>query len=340
MVTVDDFDDDDLDYGNAPDDDDVNVAWKERSPVLVEINAALAEQFSGAMPFVGLRYDYSTIERTQRPHIMAAALTIRAEGAKARESIFEIGKQLLIAKQLLPHGQFGEWLKTEFDMSERTAQNMMRVAEVFGAKSANVAVFSDSVLYMLAAPSTPPEVREKVEVTFRQTGELPTRKEIKSLRDEHQRTKPVQGKAVYATPMPKPEVAPMAESAPLEAQPFDATLEGRDREREELIATGRAWQPDAYPEPDAPTAEELAAIVEVEAEREEEEAQRLEIDGPLTFTVPPVTPPSLVRAMNLRDALCNAHNHASRDAALTEYGLTIAAMVASLNEHIAQLEGG
>lgn len=46
-------------------------------------------------------------------------------------ALIEIGKCLLEAKQCLPHGAWGEWLKNEVDFSERTAQNFMKIAKEY-----------------------------------------------------------------------------------------------------------------------------------------------------------------------------------------------------------------
>ena len=48
-------------------------------------------------------------------------------------------------------------------MSEQSAQRMMNVAREYGSdKSPNLRDLKRSVLYELAAPSTPPEVRDKI----------------------------------------------------------------------------------------------------------------------------------------------------------------------------------
>ncbi|MEA4999656.1 MAG: DUF3102 domain-containing protein [Candidatus Limiplasma sp.] len=41
----------------------------------------------------------------------------------------EIGKRLKEAKALVPYGAWGEWLRVHVDYSERTAQNLLRIAE-------------------------------------------------------------------------------------------------------------------------------------------------------------------------------------------------------------------
>lgn len=44
----------------------------------------------------------------------------------------EIGNRLLEAKELVPHGQWGDWLKAEFDYSQSSAQNFMRISTEYG----------------------------------------------------------------------------------------------------------------------------------------------------------------------------------------------------------------
>lgn len=47
--------------------------------------------------------------------------------------IVEIGRRLKEAKAMLPHGEFGGWLKDNFDLSASTAGNYMRLFEEYGS---------------------------------------------------------------------------------------------------------------------------------------------------------------------------------------------------------------
>jgi hypothetical protein len=49
--------------------------------------------------------------------------------AIATSAAVEIGKRLKEAKALVPYGAWGEWLRVNVDYSERTAQNLLRLAE-------------------------------------------------------------------------------------------------------------------------------------------------------------------------------------------------------------------
>jgi chromosome segregation ATPase len=44
----------------------------------------------------------------------------------------EIGKRLVEAKQLLPHGEWGKWLEVSVNYSQRTANNLMKIYEEYG----------------------------------------------------------------------------------------------------------------------------------------------------------------------------------------------------------------
>ena len=61
----------------------------------------------------------------------------------------------------LPHGKFLPWIADEFEMSQQTAQDFMRVFNRFGGEKQDFLVFKPSVLYSLASPSTPESVVEK-----------------------------------------------------------------------------------------------------------------------------------------------------------------------------------
>ena len=54
-------------------------------------------------------------------------------------SILEIGKLLIEAKDALPHGDWGNWLRERVEFSERTAQNFMRVAREYASNPQLVA---------------------------------------------------------------------------------------------------------------------------------------------------------------------------------------------------------
>lgn len=61
-----------------------------------------------------------------------ASAVFRAAVDEGKRSCILIGKLLEEAKSLVPHGEWGAWLKDNVDYSESTAQNLMRCYREFG----------------------------------------------------------------------------------------------------------------------------------------------------------------------------------------------------------------
>jgi hypothetical protein len=132
----------------------------------------------------GLAYDYALILPQHRAQVQAAALDIRSRLKRTVEDVIAIGKQLIAVKELLPHGQFGEWLDQEFKMSDRSARNFMYAAEQFGGKTEIISVLDVTTVYLLAAPSTPETARAEVERLLIQ-GDAPKRAQVKAIIAAH-----------------------------------------------------------------------------------------------------------------------------------------------------------
>jgi hypothetical protein len=155
-----------------------------------------------------LRYNYAEIPEEHRELVQRAALDILAHGEKLKQNIITIGKRLLEVKEIMP-GKFTAWFTEEFNLSDRMAQNMMNVAREYGERPETVSGLSDSVLYVLAAPSTPPEVRLEIETHFKETGKAPSRTEVKRA-VKARKPRP----EVVIEPEPEPEI----ETLPIESK--------------------------------------------------------------------------------------------------------------------------
>jgi Protein of unknown function (DUF3102) len=107
------------------------------------------------------------------------AEAIRAYGKRTVQSVLAIGRHLAEVKQLLGHGNWLSWLEQEFNWSEDTAERLIAVYKL-QRQIPHVAELSlpFSGLYLLAAPSTPPEAIEVV-VAKAEVGEQITVAEIR-----------------------------------------------------------------------------------------------------------------------------------------------------------------
>ena len=106
--------------------------------------------------------------------IRATASSIRK---RMKESVVATGRDLTKVKAKLEHGAFGRWLDAEFAMTVRTAQNYMRAADLADSKSETVSLLPATILFRLAAPSTPEAALDDV-IARLENGEQLTTKDV------------------------------------------------------------------------------------------------------------------------------------------------------------------
>ena len=99
---------------------------------------------------------------------------------RTAEDVIEIGNALIRQRKAMP-GLFMAWIDLEFSMSERSAYRFINVAAVYGDKPGTVPGLNLKALYELAAPSTPPEVRDEIERRIA-SGEVVSATEVKQLK--------------------------------------------------------------------------------------------------------------------------------------------------------------
>ncbi|MDS4011538.1 MAG: hypothetical protein RKK15_09075 [Defluviicoccus sp.] len=126
-------------------------------------------------------FDYAALPAECATEVRTVAEHIRTRTALA---IIENGRDLIRVRDMPEmRRQFVGWLDAEFGMSRATAYRMMEAAENLGEKFLNLRNFSPSVLYAIAAPSTPDTVRTEVE-TRATAGEKITVAEVERLKRE------------------------------------------------------------------------------------------------------------------------------------------------------------
>jgi hypothetical protein len=123
-------------------------------------------------------FQYAGVPAESVAEITKLVFRIRATHKRHLEAVYEIGADLLRAKELLGHGNFLPWLQSEFRWSERTANNYMSIARFFQGKAANFADLDIGAAAALAARSTPAEVRDAF-LKRAEAGEIITRQEVR-----------------------------------------------------------------------------------------------------------------------------------------------------------------
>lgn len=165
-------------------------------------------------------FNYEVLDAEQRIVVQQRTGEIRERLRRSAQDIWEIGQKLADVRSRLKHGQFDVWLKAEFDWSRRTAYNFINVYEVFGER-ANLAQIdiATSALYLLAAPSTPQNVRDEVMQRARE-GETVSHKNLRQvIEKEKSRSTPAFEKPDPAKPFtPKPEIVTIIPKAAVEVE--------------------------------------------------------------------------------------------------------------------------
>jgi hypothetical protein len=133
-------------------------------------------------------FDYDVLDFETRALVEQKTAFIKERIRRTAQDIVDIGEDLIEVKDRLEHGQFGLWLKLEFDWDERTARRFMSVAAMMKSDTVSVLPGADlslmdigaGALYVLAAKSTPQEVRrEALERAYK--GEVMTQSKVKEL---------------------------------------------------------------------------------------------------------------------------------------------------------------
>ncbi|MEM9450394.1 MAG: DUF3102 domain-containing protein [Cyanobacteria bacterium P01_E01_bin.6] len=128
-------------------------------------------------------FDYTQLDTKTASDIKGASERINLRLRKTAEDIVAIGQDLISVKERLGHGNFLEWITAEFNMSQSTASRFMTVAEAFEGKLPTVGNLTPTVLYELAAPSTPEPVRQQM-LEKAESGEKVSVKEVQEWRQK------------------------------------------------------------------------------------------------------------------------------------------------------------
>lgn len=165
-------------------------------------------------------FDYEILDSEQRQVVQQRTGEIKERLRRSAQDIWEIGEKLAQVRSQLKHGQFETWLKAEFGWSRRTAYNFINVYETL-AERANLAQIdiATSALYLLAAPSTPHNVREEF-LQRAHEGQTITYKNIREVIEE-EKSKSISAAALSEPPQSvtsKPEIVTIIPKQAVQAQ--------------------------------------------------------------------------------------------------------------------------
>lgn len=86
------------------------------------------------------------IAEKSTPTVESLTVEIKFYLGQMTQNIIEVGKRLILAKDLVPHGQWKDWLDDNFNLKYRMAANFMAIANRFGNMSNSQEVQSIALL--------------------------------------------------------------------------------------------------------------------------------------------------------------------------------------------------
>jgi phage N-6-adenine-methyltransferase len=138
-------------------------------------------------------FNYASLDAETCTMVQKRTFEIKLLMRRTAQDIIEIGLKLIEVKAKLGHGNFENWLKTEFDWTQMTASRFMNVAEHFKTNNLLDLKIGPSALYLLASPSTPEFAREEA-LNRAEIGETITYTTAREIVDWHK------GQAEQTTP--------------------------------------------------------------------------------------------------------------------------------------------
>ncbi|MFC1798376.1 DUF3102 domain-containing protein [Thermodesulfobacteriota bacterium] len=106
--------------------------------------------------------EYFTAEQKQKDALGQIKDEVNKKISSIKLKMFEIGCLLHVAKKVLDHGKFKNWIEDNFDFSYQTANNFMNVYTYCLGFEDLVEKMKPSVLYQIASPNFPEDLREHI----------------------------------------------------------------------------------------------------------------------------------------------------------------------------------
>lgn len=125
-------------------------------------------------------FDYSQFDRSDAEVVQQLAGRIRQRNISMAQAYIDNGKDLLAAKERVPHGCWRDWVRDEFNWDHSTATKMMQVARYFGMIQLGESGVSANALMLLSRYDVADTIREEA-ASLIQSGELITSQDVYEL---------------------------------------------------------------------------------------------------------------------------------------------------------------
>ena len=109
--------------------------------------------------------DLITTQENAAANLPQLEVEIKFYLGQTAQNIIEVGKRLIQAKSLVPHGGWLPWLEQNFQLKQRAAQTFMACAERFGKIQINLDFKPTQMIALLSLPDEETEkfIAEKVQ---------------------------------------------------------------------------------------------------------------------------------------------------------------------------------
>ena len=178
--------------------------------IIPKNDGSMADLYAKALqPAVVLKYDYDRVaDVAEREILRSAAIRIREVMDNA---LWVVGSQLIQVKAEVGHGIWLDWLRGEWDFSEKTAQNYMNAARLIengGAEYATLGITAQALL----GSQDPAIVAEAGPALLEShaNGQGSGRGGAVNVADVKREINKAAGRQVYVTDPPAPKAAPPA----------------------------------------------------------------------------------------------------------------------------------
>ena len=126
------------------------MAEKKRFSLAAQIGAAVGDASIAALDAQAASPEITPMSERTIENITSEILHYQAVGGDA---VVQIGKRLIEAKAMLPHGGWLPWLSEQVNYSERTAQRLMKIARECSNPTALSDLGATKALALLALPT-------------------------------------------------------------------------------------------------------------------------------------------------------------------------------------------
>ena len=126
--------------------------------------------------------DLITTQENAATNLPQLEIEIKFYLGQTAQNIIEVGKRLIQAKSLVQHGEWQDWLKNNFQLTDRTARNFIQCAERFGKTEIDFRFSSTQMIALLSLPDA--EETEKFIAEKAAEGKAVADMTIKQLREE------------------------------------------------------------------------------------------------------------------------------------------------------------